>query len=335
MKTLPFILISLLAFWSGTASAQVAGRVLDDAGRPVTAASVEIWTPSRRLATAATDQEGRFAFSAEASAGATSVAVHRLGFQGATVALRGAEAIEVRLRPAPLALAGVRVTARERRLCPVRDMPRARSMWEAARAGYSAVPSAHDVRLRSDRYEADVPRAEIGVVDGRAPAKGGFTTADLAFYGADADGMLLGVYARRVDYGAREHWEYAPLAWGLNPHFVSARFGAAHRFSIVSESGGVVVLAFCPMNAEAPSIEGTLTLTADGMLRTARWRYVVPRSRSEAGGEVDYLPRDAATGNLLLARRGLFWRSWRSAFHFREDRYSEWIVAERSVPAAR
>ena len=328
MTRIALFLGVLLLCWSGAAGAQVHGRVLDEAGRPLPAASVELWTSSRRLARTAADAEGRFTFAAGVAAGATSAAAYRIGYQSATVPLRGDASLEIRLVPAPLALGGLRVRAPERRLCPNREDPRARGQWERARRLYAS-PAMWDVTLRSDRYEADVPRGAIGVVDGLRADSGGFTSGDLSRVRADADGTLAGVYARRTEFDQGQHWEYAPLAWGLNPHFVTPRFGEAHRLAIVSERAGLVVLGFCPARRDAPGIEGTLSLTADGTLRSARWRHRVPGSRREAGGEVDYLPPAAATRNLLLARRSLFWRSWRGAFHFREDRYSEWVVAQR------
>lgn len=321
------LLLALLLAYAGPAAAQVAGRVVEEEGRPVPGATVELWTASRRLAQTRTDDAGRFSFARDSAVGATSVAAHRLGFQAASTALAQGREVVVRLSPAPLALAGVRVRSRARPPCPNRETARARTTWQLASARYTPPGTLPEgARVRSERWEATVPRDEIGVVEGRRPVPGEFDARDLRRVGAASDGMLAGAYARRADFDGQEHWEYAPLAWGLNAHFVGERFGALHSFSVMAERADGVVLAFCPNRRDVPGIEGTLTVSHDGILRGARWTHRTPRTRSQAGGEVDYLPPDPATQMRLLPRRGLFWRSWRGRFHFREDRYVEWLI---------
>jgi hypothetical protein len=288
---------------------------------------VELWTASRRLAHTRSDDAGRFSFAREATEGATSVAAHRLGFQAASAAVGDGREVVVHLSPAPLALAAVHGRSRARPRCPNRESARARSLWQRASARYAAPATLPDgAYVRSERWEATVPRGEIGVVDARHAVSGEFGGYDLRRAGAAGDGLLAGAYARRVDINGEEHWEYAPLAWGLNAHFVAERFGALHALSVLAEHADAVVLAFCPTRRGVPGIEGTLTLARDGALRGARWTHRTPGTRSQAGGEVDYLPPDPATQMRLLPRRGVFWRSWRGRYHFREDRYVEWQI---------
>jgi hypothetical protein len=303
--------------------AQLTGRVVDSAERSLPAATVELWSATHRLAVATSDGDGRFTLPTFPDA--TTVSAHRIGYQTVSLAAPSAAEIVIRLAAAPVLLDGIRASAGDRARCPARDDPRARVLWELARARYRSDQGAVNVRIAAESYEGDAPREGIGELQGLDARRQDYSTESTRRRGVDADGLLYGSYGR-LSPVVQSQWEYAPLAWGLNPHFVTGRFGQMHTLTQLAERGDIVVLGFCPRGRGAPAIEGTMTLTRDGILRSARWLYRTPRPRDEAGGEVDYLPPSPATGNLLLARRSLFWRALFGRFHFREDRYTGWEV---------
>lgn len=336
MRFLRSILLPLIVvcpiFSDRPLAAQVSGRVTEEeSGQPIAGATVELWASLRRTAQATTDADGRFAFDARAAEGATGVRAHRLGLQSVSLALGGeTRDLAIRMAPAPLEVAGVTSAAApaRRRVCPNREDPRARALWTRMRARYAVPDSLPAIRLFSEQYDAEVPYDEIGVVDTIRPRQARFETLPRV----GVDGTLSGAYARPMRVNGVVHWEYAPLAWGFNQHFVRASFGERHTLSMVPNRRGQPVLAFCPRNGREAGIEGTLTLAADTSLHSARWLYRTPRPRDEAGGEVQYLPPVITLHQLLFADRSLFWRRrFGGRFYFRHDRWRAWEISGERV----
>jgi hypothetical protein len=80
-------------------------------------------------------------------------------------------------------------------------------------------------------------------------------------------------------------------------------------------------LKFCSRRGRQPYIDGVLYLAPDSSFARASWRFVVPRSTEQAGGEVVFAPvPPGANGVPLLPISGLYWRRRVAGF------YTEWMA---------
>jgi hypothetical protein len=304
--------------------AQVQGRIVDEAARPVAGASVELWAARERVSGAESDAGGAFTLGRPSAEGALTLTVRRMGFRTRVIDLgSGDTTLVVRLAAAPVALAPVTATAR-RRTCPHRDDPRARAAWERMRRRYwqEGGDSLHLFGLMEMRHDT-VPRAEIGR-PGRTSI--GWTQGSLP-WGADPLLPVQG-YAFRItsSVGDREtFWRYMQLDAGPAQHFTQAMFGRMHTLAFVPGAAGETVIGFCPRERldEKGQIEGTLTLRADNTLAHAQWVFRTREPVEDAGGEASYLPPDPRFHSILLAETTLFWRKIpRGEYYFEHERYS-------------
>lgn len=107
-------------------------------------------------------------------------------------------------------------------------------------------------------------------------------------------------------------------------------FGCRHTLSSWHEAGGAFTIAFCGSERGhgRTYLEGTLAISADTVLLSARWRYRTPRPDEHAGGEVDFMmPPSGRSVWLLIPTRGVFWRriaGSRTLFHQRTEVYTSW-----------
>lgn len=307
--------------------AQTRGTVVDAEGRPVASAVVELWAGSRLASGTESDALGRFELGAPAD-GSRMLSVRRLGFRTRTVELGAADtAVVVRLEQLPLVLDGVSVAVAARRLCPNRDDPRARALWQRMRSRYwqraadTVFVHAFMERRSGTGAQADAFRPEAGRV------VTGWTTGALVIPHPAL--MARSGYAGDARGGVGERtgsWLYRALDQGMVQDFTDDFFGGAHSFSIISE-GASWVVAFCPRARlrSVGQIEGTLHVAPDSTLTRARWAFLTPRPSEDAGGEASYYAPDPALGLALLAHETFFWRrSGSGRFYFEGHTFTGW-----------
>ena len=324
-----FIVATLVAT---TAAAQHRGTVVDEAGRPVPGATVELWTGTRSAAATETASDGTFHLPRQEGEGPLTLSIRRMGLRTEAIRLSAADtALLVRMQALPVALAPVVVSSARRRMCPNREDPRARALWERMRARYwqarpDSIPYLGLMEMRSGIAE----KGEIG-----DPSVGFVRPAWASGVAAHRPGArTVSGYAWRANGGTGERtafWFYYGLDGGSFQDFTRDYFGSVHSFSVAGSGEEGTIVAFCPRErlAEHGQIEGTLVLAPDTTLAAARWTFRTRRPVEDAGGEARYFPPDAALGNLLLARETLFWRGTTGdRYYFEARRFSLWRVRE-------
>lgn len=324
-------------------SAQVAGVVHDPAGNPIPQATVALWKGQREIARTITDPTGNFNFSVEASDGATVLLVRRIGFRPMSLALSGQRSsLSVTLEPIAVALPEV-VTTATRRACPNRDEPEARRLWHAMSEHYATHPRNDGLWAIMFWSQKDVVASEVGDFDeSRLPPGEYAIPGDLRegyFKSLARDG-----YARRLDprqgalilpEGAYLHWRYLPLHRELSEHFVESDFAARHTLGLWRTGDGSFTITFCGRDHSKPYLEGTLSVSPDTALRSARWQFRTPAPHEDAGGEVIFLaPQSGSTIWLLVPLRSAYWRriGGSKTLYFQEASvYREWYFGRDVV----
>lgn len=330
--------IALVAiFAAAPAAAQVRGRVVDAADRPVAGAVVELWVGARQAAGAETDESGGFQLSAAATEGGMMLTVRRLGLRTRTVPLPSADTtLVVRMEEQPVVLRPLAVEATRRPPCPNREDPRARALWERMRSRYwqpemdtvfvfAFLEVRGGVGARDDAYDPAAGRVITGWTTGALVVAHPWLMSRTGYATSAAGGV-----GDRTAY-----WNYRALDGGTMQDFTGEYFGAAHTFSILHHSAERTTLAFCPRErmGRTGQIQGTLTLAADTTLQLARWTFRTPRPDEDAGGEASYEPPDPALGNALLARESIFWRKTNPPrYYFEGHRFSGWRRWTRDRP---
>lgn len=238
----------------------------------------------------------------------------------------------------PIALPELTVVAAEA-ACPNGEEARARDLWQTVRRQYATTTAARGMYIRSRVGEERlVPAERVGWIEekhlrGRVHRRVG------ALEEPSLDRFLdVNTRIRADGYAIpRERnetsWQFVNLS-GMNAHhFASDVFGERHTLSILDEDVHGVVIAFCPVRTDQPSIEGTLVVSRDSAFVSAKWRYRTPRQRQDAGGEVTFLPhwsrREAPPH--LLAGRGVFWQqdpTWMDRYFHRVQVFTEWVISD-------
>ena len=329
-RTISWLVAILAAIAAAPVAAQVRGRVVDAADRPVAGAIVELWVDSHPAGAAQTDERGGFALADVEAEGGAMLTVRRLGLQTRTLRLASADtALLVRMRVQPVVLQPLSVAATLRPPCPNREDPRARALWEAMRGRYWQ-PEADSVFVFGFLEERSGVGAKADAWDpeaGRVSA--GWTIGPLIV--AHPWLMRLSGYANSAAGGVGErtaYWSYRALDGGSMQDFTGEHFGAVHTLSILHQAAdGTTTIAFCPRErmGRTGQIAGTLVLAADTTLHLARWTFRTPRPDEDAGGEASYHPPEPAVGNALLARETIFWRKTTPPrYYFEGKQYSGW-----------
>lgn len=329
------LVVILVAIAAAPAGAQVRGRVVDAADRPVAGAIVELWISSRPAA-AQTDARGGFDIAVRADGGMM-LTVRRLGLRTRTMQLTPADtALVVRMEVQPVVLQPLSVAAAPRPPCPNRDDPGARALWEAMRGRYwqpgedtvfvfAFLEERSGVGEKADAWDPEAGRVSAGWTTG-------------ALVDADPRWMRLSGYANSAAGGVGErtaYWSYRALDGGSMQDFTGEHFGAAHTFSILHHAAGETTIAFCPRErmGRTGQVEGTLVLSVDTTLHLARWSFRTPRPDEDAGGEASYYAPETALGNALLARETIFWRKTNPPrYYFEGKKYSGWQRWTRARP---
>lgn len=328
---------AILAVSASPAVAQVRGRVVDAAERPVAGAIVELWMDSRPAGAAETDDGGVFRIEARQAEGGMMLTVRRVGLRTRTIGLAFPDtALVVRMEAQPVILQPLAVQATPRPPCPNREDPRARALWEAMRGRYwqpgedsvfvfAFMESRSGVGKKADAWDAAAGRMTTGWITG-------------ALVQAHPEWMARSGYATDAAGGVGErtaNWDYRALDSGSLQDFTGEYFGAAHTFSILHASAERTAIAFCPRGrmGRTGQIAGTLQIAADTTLHLARWTFRTPRPDEDAGGEATFYPPDPALGNALLARASIFWRRTNPPrYYFEGHAFTGWQRWTRDRP---
>jgi Carboxypeptidase regulatory-like domain len=324
-----FLTVAVVFAGSRRSSAQVRGMVADTTGVPVAGATVEAWTGLRRTESVRSDTGGRFMFATIEHGESVDLVVHRVGFRRLVKNIAASDTlVKLRLVPETVSLAGITATA-ETRGCPNLEEPRARALWEAARAKYAPVSDTMIFHSLATMYRGDRPRESIHDV-GRG-FRAWLAVSTGIWWVRWRRQIQVGGYAVRLNNAFNEQyalWQYAPLETDIAHHFTEPLFGELHMLSFAPSSEGEHTIRFCPRSRDRrrPEIEGTLTVGADTTFLDTRWRYTTPRPAEDAGGEVEFLPPRRRTGSLLLPERSLFWRlvPGTTRYHVEGASYEEW-----------
>jgi hypothetical protein len=331
-----FLLTWGLLVLAAAAAAQVGGTVTGPDARPVPDATVELWGTDARLGSTVTDAGGRFRFPAGPSDSAKTVAVRRIGYAPLTRAVTPPASLEVRLEALAVSLPELR-SGTVRRVCPNREDPAARALWEAGRRRYDeAFRGTAFVGLT---WDGTLDPEEVGLVDEARMQR--FTSV------VGGQPVRLERLVERWGYASPKAAGWVP--WGMSwddffawaypslhdhdaRHFADQVFGRLHTLSVQARGGGETTLAFCPRDRSRPSIEGTLVVGADTAFHSAAWSFRTPKPREDAGGEVVFAPPSSARWPLLPAR-GTFWRRLGGSRRYwqRTATYTAWIVSPDST----
>ena len=319
------------------ASAQIGGVVVEAGQRPVQGATIEVWRSSRSVAAAVSDSAGRFDIALGSEAFPVTVSVRQLGLKTRVVDLAAPDdALTIQMEAQPVTLSPVVVASTVRRICPNREDPRARAAWERMRQlywqeGMDTVLVFGLLEFRTGKAtRSDVGSPGVGRVS--AAWSYGAVSTSSSYY------LPLAGYARAASGSTGERtasWWYYPLDDGLKQNFTLGQFGAAHTFSIVSESAAGLVVGFCPRErlGAKGQIEGTLVIAPDGTLNSARWAYRTRPPLEDAGGQATYFPPDPRLGRALLSQGGLFWRrTTQGEYYFEHRAYTAWRLWDGQEP---
>lgn len=321
---------ALVASLANAASAQLRGVVRDTAGHPVAGATVEAWAGLRRVGSTLSAATGEFSLNHVQAGAGTGLVVRRIGFRRLAVGIpQGDGVLQLRLVPETMMLEGITATTAVR-ACPNRDDPAARAAWATASAKYPVFSDTVVFHSLAALRDADVTRDEIEFV-GQDGGVRGWSAAGTRAWDLWRRQIRAGGYAVRIQrgFGTRYAlWQYAPLEMVFSQHFVDPLFGELHSFSIAAAGSGQTTIRFCPHERGSrgrPELEGTLTLSSDGVLLRASWRYRTPNPAEDAGGDVDFLPLQATAQSLLLPERSRFWRKTTGGrYHVETAAYEEW-----------
>lgn len=309
-------------------ASQVRGVVVDGSRQPVAGATVELWVAQRRAAAAESSADGAFELAATQVHGPMTVSIRRLGFRTKTIDVVNPDTtLFIQMEIQPLALAPLVVESSTRQICPNREEPRARALWERMRSRYwqehmDTLVVFALVEFRTgmgSRTETDHLRTAVGWTQGPI-------AASVSRY------LPRSGYAEAVSSSLGERyasWMYRSLDDGGKQDFTQAYFGSQHTLSIVHASPSRTVIGFCPRQqlGQTGQIDGTLVIGADTTLKEARWNFRTRRPVEDAGGQAAYYPPDPRMGSALLAEESSYWRRTANGADYVENRtYTGWRV---------
>lgn len=342
LRSRAILSLLVLALTSTASWAQVT-IVVESDGAPVPEASVELWRGVTRAAARIADGAGRATFSASEVRAANTALVRRVGFAPGRFAIDGLVP-EVRVALVRLAAPLPDVTVREARaLCPVREQPAARALWEAARRRY-LVPDTRDRMSWFIHSKGAVRGVDLGRIDRAGLYRGWRAARDRS--GEDRKIQRAG-YAWTMPPGHIDEglgiWGYPSLEHLHAEHFAESVFGEWQVMALAprADDADEQVIHFCARDRKRGGLDGTLRLGSDSSFIAARWQYVNPARDAEvAGGEVSFAPFDIRSSTpWLAAAEGMFWRRLRGGMYWhRWEAYEGWTLwfpdSARAVPRA-
>ena len=320
----------------------IEGIVRELGGAPLASARVDLLVDGALVASARTDQAGRFYIVLRAEGLATRAEailhVSRMGYHDAEVSLSGdRRSQEIALAPAPLPIPGFRVEF-ERESCPGIDEEPARRLWERAvdlhPGGLDTLGVASYTLARTDTLSRDPPTT-LGVEGAVSGQRASASLLRLSWTRRiDREGYAFHV-RRSGRTRSYDSWSYPPLEADYAPHFGSESFGSLHDFRVELEDGEGWILRFCGRITDTPYLEGILELGPDTLLRRAEWRFHTPAPDEEAGGWTRFPPAGVEEEPPpLLPVESMTWRSLPDGEVMRRAQWYEgWIMVEGdSVP---
>jgi hypothetical protein len=302
---------------------------VDATGRPVAGATLELWAATTAIGSVLSDSAGAFDFGVVDANPPLILSARRIGFKVQTVDVRSPDtAIVVQMDEQPVALSPLRVLHTPEQICPNREDPRARALWEAMRSRYWQDGDDAVLVFGLMEVRRGIGDREAAYTPGAGRTSAGWTEGGLV---TPREWSLTRTsYAHRITQSLGERhafWSYRMLDQGTIQDFTQIPFGMLHTMSLVGVGAGESVLGFCPRERlrQRGQIEGVLVLAADTTLQSARWRFRTPRPDEDAAGEASYYPPDPRLGSALLADETLFRRRTTGGQYYFELRsYSSW-----------
>jgi hypothetical protein len=321
----------VLGFVTGGES-QIAGKVTDGSGAPISAVLVELRSSTRRIVHTNTDETGSFSLRLKEIPDSAVLVFTRLGYSPKIVHGPLPTFVQSSLDPLPIDLPAITVLT-AKRLCPNKDEQLARNIWSRAKSFYSRTPAQVGRAVKFLRTSSSVAASEVGNVDETHLEE---TWSGRSGQHQDPDILAVSEgYGRRINVpaGNYNNWLYPALeSWDAH-HFASEAFGSLHNLSIATTGGGETLIAFCSKDRGKARIEGSLLISHDTTFANASWRFSTPKPDEQAGGEVIFAP--PSVEGYLLPARGVFWRqlSGRKLFHQTASVFLEWhFGADSAIP---
>lgn len=310
---------------------------MDENDRPVAEATVELWGPGGRLASTSSSESGAFILTSPAGP-PLAVLARKIGFLPSRIAVTDAQPLVVRLRARGQVLAELTVTTTTLR-CVSRDNGAGRRLWLAVRARYAPPPlvavnypgggtqMVFGLRGQGRTHTGLVNPESLGILDTSALREQsmwrlGMTALLYARYGP---ARFYAVSYSGMTGGRFDRYQYPYLDSFEAFHFADSLFGAWNAIGEPVREGGSIVLEFCSRHdRNQPFLAGTITLTADSTLASARYRFVT--ADEIAGGEVWFAPRSPDELLPPLAAIGLYWRRRLRDVFQQWTLYDQWFV---------
>ena len=289
--------------------AQVTGRVVAAGSEsPIPAAQAELWSDSGLVARAESDDDGRFALTGPSKGHTLWLLVRRIGFAPAVLrSVQQGTFYTVAMRQLPVTLPELYVTT-----CTSRDDPVSRRLWLTVRLRYRLIPESLAVwaGIGYTRFETTSADSVGYAAHEQWAGTGGWTGLGSRPWRARLRGAGYAVPRGPGTYLGDEEGatEYMRLDDHSAEHFVDSLFGALHVFLPGHDEDGLIVIPFCPRSTRHPDIEGAFSLVLGGGLVSAWWRFVVPESSEQAGGQVFFAPPADSGAGFVIPVRGVFWR---------------------------
>jgi hypothetical protein len=313
-------------------AAQVAGMVVDEGRNAVPHALVDLWSPTTRLASQITENDGHFHFPPAVSLDATAIVVRAVGFSPTRVTL-GDQRLDLRIELTRFARTLEAITVQAQPMCPNRADAAARSLWQALSRRYLPFKPAVGYRSAMRVAEARVQPADLGATDTNRLLRGALGATSLYYAQETARVVKFGYgipFSGTV--GRYDHWQYPELESLFAGHFIDPLFGERHSFSF-DVGASRMVIVFCPRQLAQPAIEGSFELDRDSALAKITWRFRTPAPVEEAGGQVLFVRAQASgASTILLPAIGMAWRRLMSDYYQVWMQFEDWKPCSKDEP---
>jgi hypothetical protein len=289
--------------------------VTDEAGRPLSDAVVDLWTPTTRIGRVVTGPDGLFRSDAT---NASRIVVRRIGSRSLVLpVMPGDSVLAVHLSLAPVEMASINVSG----ACGGREDRAARRRWESAAAWYHPLADTLwvEATFKGESSRVRQEEAERPDIDST-----GYGIAGYRHWAIEGQEAAIG----QLGYSAPDPERDELFSRSLTPaelqHFVNPLFGRRVRFTMLDEQR----VRFCPRDRRQPWIEGEFKLAEDGSILWARWRYGAKVPGVETGGVATFLSPAADRSMPLLTATFLTWQERPNGMVARRAaEYSAWRVS--------
>lgn len=312
------IAIAVLAVLPGASQAQLTGRVMDSAGRPVVSAAVELLAGDSVLARTTADELGHFDLPPHGRA--ERVRAERFGFEPRSVPLgdllRPIE-IEIELVARPIELAGLQVEAAVEG-CPDTSSESARLVLAGALA---------DRPLFDDDTYWSAPILELRT--GEGAAEGGVGFSEARFFAEEPSDLRLFMskFSQPEELARPSNSRDASGGrWQLLSLHGSAVFElyrrVEHRNARIDASAHGSRLSLC-LPDDGAHLRATFVL-ADARLETVHWTVTSPDREESRGGTLQF-----ERGGLLPSRSYTWSRNASHSIAHAYAIFGDWLTGDR------